>query len=73
MAKDRKSVFSAGGTRQEIKKQAEEIERKVEGKSEGKRKHLYVDEHHHALAKVQAAKRGMKLSDYIEMLIAQNQ
>jgi predicted HicB family RNase H-like nuclease len=72
MAKKRQSVFSAGASKQEIEKEAKKVEKKVDGKSTGKKMHLYVDEDHHQTAKINAAKRGMKLSEYIEFIIRED-
>lgn len=77
MAKKRTSVFSTETPKEEIAKEAKQIEKKAlnpkeEKPKSGKLMHLYVDEDHHFDAKMKAAKRRMKLGEYIEWLIAQD-
>lgn len=74
MAKKRNSVFSTGTSKEQVAKESKQIEREAlgSGKSDDKterRKYLYVDETHHRAAKLNAAKMGMKLSEYVEFLI----
>ena len=76
MAKQRKSVFSADTSKQEVDQQAKDIERKVmkekKPKSDERPKHLYVDSEHHRKAKMQAIQMGMKHGEYVEWLIDQH-
>lgn len=76
MAKERKSIFSADTSKEEVDKEAKTIERKVlrdkEKKSNDRPKHLYVDSAHHQKAKLQAVQMGMKLNEYVEWLIDQH-
>lgn len=77
MAKKRKSIFDTDLAKGDIKKEAQEIEKKAltgkEKKKEGKLMHLYVDEEHHRQAKIKAVQMGMKLGQYIEWLIEQHE
>lgn len=78
MAKQRNSVFNTGTTKEEVAKQSKQIEREALGTSPDepkaeRRKFLYVDVPHHKTAKLNAAKMGMKISEYIEFLIDRHQ
>ena len=74
MAKQRKSIFNADTTKEDLQKEAKAIEKKVlsgpkEKRKDERPKHLYVDSEHHQKAKLQAVQMGMKLNEYVEWLI----
>ncbi|MEM8529166.1 MAG: hypothetical protein AAGG68_31330 [Bacteroidota bacterium] len=86
MAKKRASIFSTDTSEQEVKKTAQAIEKKVlkrpvgrprkpkdQKKEEEKTMNLYVRESLHKVAKINAIKRDMKLGEYIEHLIREDE
>ena len=78
MAKKRKSVFNTDLTQKDIEKESKEIEKAALGNKQEKRgsrgalKSIYVDQAHHTKAKIRATQQGMKLGEYIEHLIDQD-